>query len=98
MAPAGVNDVSSPRFFTPLPFQGSQAAGPPASSNDHPSGDAHGVKRDAPQMMTPEERDERVRKIVSLVKVLLTGTYGWFIESRTPPSLVTHAPIAGRGR
>ena len=44
----------------------------------HPHGHAvaHGVKRDASQMMTVEERDERVRKIVSLVKVLLTGACG----------------------
>ena len=77
-----VNDVSSPRFFTPLPFA-SGAAGPSGAAgatrdDHHPHGHAvaHGVKRDASQMMTVEERDERVRKIVSLVKVLLTGACG----------------------
>jgi hypothetical protein len=81
MAPT-VNDVSSPRFFTPLPFA-SGAAGPSGAAgagrdDHHPHGHAvaHGVKRDASQMMTVEERDERVRKIVSLVKVLLTGACG----------------------
>ena len=82
MAPT-VNDVSSPRFFTPLPFA-SGAAGPSGAAgavpddHHHPRGHAvaHGVKRDASQMMTVEERDERVRKIVSLVKVLLTGACG----------------------
>uniref|UniRef100_A0A7S0D7T6 Dual specificity phosphatase n=1 Tax=Micromonas pusilla TaxID=38833 RepID=A0A7S0D7T6_MICPS len=74
-----VNDVSSPRFFTPLPFE-SGAAGPSGAAggtrdDPHPrrGAVAHGVKRDASQMMTAEERDERVRKIVSLVKVLLTA-------------------------
>jgi hypothetical protein len=51
---------------------------------------AHGVKRDASQMMTAEERDERVRKIVSLVKVLLTGACGRDI-TRIPPT--RRAPV-----
>lgn len=91
-----VNDVSSPRFFTPLPFEGG-AAGPSGAAggtrdDPHPHGHAvaHGVKRDASQMMTAEERDERVRKIVSLVKVLLTGACGRDI-ARTPPT--RRAPV-----
>jgi hypothetical protein len=91
-----VNDVSSPRFFTPLPFE-SGAAGPSGAAggtrdDPHPrrGAVAHGVKRDASQMMTAEERDERVRKIVSLVKVLLTGACGRDI-TRIPPT--RRAPV-----
>jgi len=104
MAPT-VNDVSSPRFFTPLPFA-SGAAGPSGAAgavrdDHHPHGHAvaHGVKRDASQMMTVEERDERVRKIVSLVKVLLTGACGRDIARvstrDTRPSPIAQAAAFG---
>ena len=105
MAPT-VNDVSSPRFFTPLPFA-SGAAGPSGAAgavrddHHHPRGHAvaHGVKRDASQMMTVEERDERVRKIVSLVKVLLTGACGRDIARvstrDTRPSPIAQAAAFG---
>jgi len=100
-----VNDVSSPRFFTPLPFA-SGAAGPSGAAgavrdDHHPHGHAvaHGVKRDASQMMTVEERDERVRKIVSLVKVLLTGACGRDIARvstrDTRPSPIAQAAAFG---
>ena len=105
MAPT-VNDVSSPRFFTPLPFA-SGAAGPSGAAgavrddHHHPRGHAvaHGVKRDASQMMTAEDRDERVRKIVSLVKVLLTGACGRDIARvstrDTRPSPIAQAAAFG---
>ena len=58
-----------------------------------------GVKRDASQMMTVEERDERVRKIVSLVKVLLTGACGRDIARvstrDTRPSPIAQAAAFG---
>ena len=65
----------SPRFFTPRLFS-SQAAG---SSR----GEAVGAKRAASQM-TDDEHNDRVRKILSLVKVLLTGTRPSNAPARDP--------------
>ena len=65
----------SPRFFTPRHFS-SQAAG---SSR----GEAVGAKRAASQM-TDDEHNDRVRKILSLVKVLLTGTRPSNAPARDP--------------
>ena len=99
-----VNDVSSPRFFTPLPFEGGAAGPSGAAGGVDPHGDAanpaHGVKRDASQMMTQEERDHRVRKIVSLVKVLLTGTSdARYLPTRRQTTSHPHAsPVAHEGR
>jgi len=89
-----VNELSSPTFFAPLPFQGAmpQAAGATSARNDHGNSSAHGVKRDASQMMTSEERSERVRKIVSLVKVLLTAKT---IKEDSVPSLVVPGVFLG---
>ena len=106
MAPT-VNELTSPTFFAPLPFQGAmpQAAGATSARNDHGNSSAHGVKRDASQMMTSEERSERVRKIVSLVKVLLTGTFACptsrdaaASEERHPPHRVQAGQARPRGR
>ena len=98
-----VNDVSSPRFFTPLPFA-SGAAGPSGAAggarddpHPHDHAVAQGVKRDASQMMTAEERDERVRRIVSLVKVLLTGACGRDAARIPPTSRALVTDRAGRG-
>ena len=57
----------SPRFFTPEHFS------PRAGDGSKMEQTAGGLKRAASQM-TEDEQNDRVRKILSLVKVFLTGT------------------------
>ena len=71
----------SPRFFTPEHFS------PRAGDGSKMEQTAGGLKRAASQM-TEDEQNDRVRKILSLVKVFLTGT---------PPHRSPSTPCRPRG-
>ena len=83
----------SPRFFTPEHFS------PRAGDGSEMQQTAGGLKRAASQM-TDDEQNDRVRKILSLVKVFLTGTIPHRSPStprRAPRRVPSPSPGKGRG-
>ena len=83
----------SPRFFTPEHFS------PRAGDGSEMQQTAGGLKRAASQM-TDDEQNDRVRKILSLVKVFLTGTPPHRSPStprRAPRRVPSPSPGKGRG-